>query len=83
MPKPLMVFALPKSSEDKINIAIVTLLMLERWDLPFESLSIFEDQTEVPRKALARFTGVSGKAFSSLKGNEEPIATYLKRVLKG
>ncbi|MBI4479508.1 MAG: DUF1828 domain-containing protein [Acidobacteria bacterium] len=82
MPKPLLVFALPKS-EDKINIATITLLMFERWGVPFQSLSIFEDQADVPRKTLARFTDVSGKAFSSLKGNEERISAYVGRALAG
>jgi len=78
---PLFVYALPKTSEDKINLTQIALLTFERWGIPFQSLSIFEDQEEVPRRALARYTDVSGKAFSRLDGNEDQIAAYVRRVM--
>ncbi len=80
MPRPLLVYALP--SDSKVKDATISLLVFERWRLEFQSLGIFEEQEQVGRQVLARFTDVCGKAFSSLSGdNEERIKTYLQRLL--
>jgi hypothetical protein len=80
MRRPLHVYALPSTGE-KINVTMIALLTFEKWGVPFESLSIFEDQEEVPRKVLARFSDVAGKQFSRLYGNEEQIKTYLRKAI--
>jgi hypothetical protein len=78
MPKPLMVFALP--SDDRVRDATISLHTFERWGIPHRSLAIFEDQEEVNRKVLARFSDMCEKQFSSL-ANKDRIATYLEDAM--
>src|SRR4030066_1258659 len=79
MPKPQYVFAVP--NDDKTRDAMITLLQHERWGLSFHSLAIFEDQEEINRKVLARFSAVCEKQFSNFPGNREGIARYLHVAL--
>ena len=80
MPKPIMVFALP--SDDRVRDSTISLLQFERWGIPHRSLAIFEDQEEVHRKVLARFSDVCEKQFSSLGSNKDRIAAYLGEAMQ-
>jgi len=74
--RPLLVFAL--QNDDNVRDSTISLLQYERWQLPFRSMGIFEDQEETSRKVLARFTDVCEKQFSSLASNQDRIARYLE-----
>lgn len=79
MPQPLLVFALP--NDTRTRDATISLLQFERWGLDFRSLSIFENQEEINRKVLARFSDVSDKQYSSLVTNRDRITRYLNDIL--
>jgi hypothetical protein len=61
--------------------ATIKLLQFERWGLNFHSIGIFENQEEINRKVLARFSDVFEKQFSSLSASDR-IAAYIKSLLK-
>jgi hypothetical protein len=79
MPRPLFVYALP--GETRVKDATIYLLKFEQWNIPFQSMGVFEEQENIHPKTLARFTDVCEKTFSSLAGNTDRIETYLKRTL--
>lgn len=79
MPKPIMVYALP--SDDRVRDATISLLQFERWNVPHRSLAVFEDQEEVNRKVLARFSDMCEKQFSSLGANRDRIGSYLREAM--
>lgn len=80
MKRPLFVYGV--QSDAKAHLATIALLRFENWGIPFRSLGVFEDQTDLDPKPVARFTDAVEKPFSSLKGNEKEIIKYINRVLK-
>jgi len=77
--RPLFIFGV--NNNDKCRDATITLHQFERWGFEFRSMAVFEDQTQINSKVLARFSDVVGKQFSSL-GARERIEKYLDETLK-
>lgn len=80
-PKPLFVHALPNDA--RARDATISLLQFEKWELPFRSVAVFEDQEQINRKVLARLSDVCGKQFSNLAGNRDRIRRYLTDFVAG
>jgi hypothetical protein len=79
MARPLFVFAIP--NDDRCRDVTITLHQFERWGVAFQSAAIFEDQQEISRPVLARFSDVAGKQFSSLASNRDRINAFLAEAL--
>lgn len=77
----LYIYALP--SDDRTRDATIGLLQLERWKMPRRAVGVgvFEDQENINRKVLARFSDVCDKQFSSLNTNKDRISKYIGDVL--
>ena len=80
MARPVFIFAL--SSDDRVRDATIALLQFERWGNSFRSLGIFEDQEQINRKVLARFSDTCEKQFSSLAANRDRIARFLQEAMQ-
>ncbi len=76
MVRPLYVQAL--MGDDRTRDATITLLQFEKWGMPFRSLAIFENQEEISRKVLARYSDVCEKQFSSLAANRDRIKRFIE-----
>lgn len=77
--RPLYLYAL--QSDDKVRDATISVLQYERWQVQFRAAGIFEDQEEINRRVLARFSDVVDKQFSNLYTTKERIGRYLDDIL--
>jgi len=81
MPRPLFIFALP--GDDKTRDATINIYKYEQWNLKYRVLGIFENQEEVNRKVLARFSDVCEKQFSALNTNKDRLQKYFSDAMSG
>ncbi len=75
---PLFVYGVP--NRDKARLTTIMLGHFHRHNLEFESVIVFEDQTEIPRVDLARLSDVAGDMISSLESTEDLNRKLLRRV---
>ena len=80
MPRPLFVHAL--ASDGRTRDVTIALHQFEKWEIPFRSVAIFEDQESINRKVLARFSDVGDKQFSSLTLNRERITRFVEEIIR-
>lgn len=78
--RPLLVFGI--NNDSKCQYAQIALLQFEKWGQKFRSMAIFEDQEQINRSVLARFTDVVENQFASL-GTRDRMEKYLDEVLSG
>ena len=77
---PLFLYAI--NNDDKCRDTTISILQFQRWEQPFLTLGIFEDQEQIIRKVLARFTDVCDRQFSSLATNKERIRNFLAEQIQ-
>ncbi|MBD3285509.1 DUF1828 domain-containing protein [candidate division WOR-3 bacterium] len=75
--RPLFIFALQNDSH--VRDATISILKFEQWRILSHPIGIFENQIDINRKVLARFSDVCEKQFSSLIANKPRISDYLGR----
>ncbi len=80
MDRSLHVYAI--TGNEKCIYTTINILQHQSWNLSFLSLGIFEDQEQISRKALSRFTDVCDRQFSSLAINKEKIKEFLEEQMK-
>lgn len=73
--RPLFVFGIP--NDDKCRDVTITCLQFEKFEVPFVAAAIFENQEEINRRVLARFSDVCERQFSSLQSARERFHRYL------
>jgi hypothetical protein len=76
--EPTAIFALPNDA--KVRDATITLLKFEQWNVPLRTVGVFEDQEDIGRAVLARFSDVCDKQFSSLNANRDRLRAYLASI---
>ena len=75
---PLFLYGVP--NRDKARLTTIMLSHFHRYALRFESILVFENQTEIPRVDLARLSDVGGDMVSSLESREDFDRKLLRRV---
>ena len=79
MEPPLFVHAL--SNDEKTQAATIALLQFEKWEMPFRSVAIFENQQRINRKVRARFSAVCENRFPKLAGNRDEIQSFISKAI--
>ena len=75
---PLFLYGVP--NRNKARLTTIMLSHFHRHGLQFESMLVFEDQSEIPRLDLARLSDVGGEMISSLESSADLGRKLLQRV---
>jgi len=75
---PLFLFGIP--GRDKARLVTIVLEHLLRASVPFESLLVFANQEELPRRDLARLSNVGGEMVASLGAMDDLRRKLSRRV---
>lgn len=79
--RPLFIYAL--TNDDRVRDATIGIAHFGRVGFRFYSMGIFEDQTVINRRVLARFTDVCDRQFPNLSASRDLIEKFLLGALKG
>ena len=79
--RPLFIYAL--ANDDRVRDATIGIAHFIRAGIKFYSLGIFEDQTVINRRVLARFTDVCDRQFPNLLGSRDRIEKFLEHAIRG
>ena len=79
MERPLFVHAL--TGDGKTRDATIALLQFEKWEMPFSSLAIFEDQKKIGRRVFMRFSDVCENRIESLAGNHNKVKRIISEAV--
>lgn len=79
--RPVVFFAI--SSDDKCRDATITLYRWREWQEKFWQVTIFEDQTRINRRVLARFSDVADKQYSNLESARRSIGSHVGDLVSG
>jgi hypothetical protein len=77
--RPTFIFGIP--SDSKCQTATNIIYWWEKQQTLFDVMAIFENQEDINRKVLARFSDVCGHQFSNLPTNRDRIKGYIGQVL--
>ena len=80
-PRPVFLFAI--LNDDRCRDATISILQYEKFGINFSAAAIFENQEEIHRKVLARFSDVCEKQFSSLQSARERFERYRSNMQIG
>lgn len=75
---PLFIFGVP--NRDKARLTTITLERLLRYEATFDSILVFADQQDIPRKDLARLTNVGGEMVASLDARDDLSRKVLRKA---
>ncbi len=75
---PLFLYGIP--NRDKARLATIFLQYLIQNKVNFDSLLIFDNQEEIPRKDLARLSNVGGEMIASLNAEEDFERKLLRKA---
>ena len=75
---PLFLYGVP--NRDKARLTTIMLSHFHRHELSFESILVFENQTEISRMDLARLSDVGGEMISSLASHEDLDRKLMQRI---
>ncbi len=79
--RPLFIYAL--TNDDRVRDATIGIAYFIRVGFKFYSVGIFEDQTIINRRVLARFTDICDRQFPNLSASHDLIEKFLYDALRG
>ena len=78
---PRQVLAFAVGNDDQCRDATITIYRWLDWGERFHPIAVFQDQTEINRVVLARFSDVAERQFSNLENARERLEGYLTELL--
>lgn len=79
--RPLFIYAL--TNDDRVRDATIGIAYFIRTGFKFYSVGIFEDQTVINRRVLARLTDICDRQFPNLSASRDLIEKFLSAALQG